>query len=365
MNICFYIDSLGSGGAQRQIVGLATEMKKRGHAVSFITYHPDDFFREKLDENNIEQVCISAKSKFDLIVKTRRHFQHVNPDVVISFLTSPGLISCMVSILPHKWKLITGERNSKDFIFNGFSGKMLVWSERFSDWKVANSEVGKEMWVQRCPQYSDKISTIYNPVDVNFEAESKSVEHSLKRRIVIAASYQYTKNPVRVAEAVSKLSQEERDRIVIEWFGRIEANKGDSRAYDEASEVIVNNGLENTLCLHGETKTIYDEMRMANAVALFSTVEGLPNAICEGMMLGKPVLMTPVSDYRVFVTPENGFLCNDAEANSICSVLKQFINTSDEALDRMGKRSKDLANKLFDFRTNMDKWEALIFKLAK
>ena len=56
---------------------------------------------------------------------------------------------------------------------------------------------------------------------------------------------------------------------------------------------------------------------------------------------------------------------NDAEANSICSVLKQFINTPDETLIRMGKQSKDLANKLFDFHTNMDKWEALIFKLAK
>ena len=39
MKILCVIDSLGSGGAQRQLVGLAIGFKERGHEVSFLVYH--------------------------------------------------------------------------------------------------------------------------------------------------------------------------------------------------------------------------------------------------------------------------------------------------------------------------------------
>ena len=364
MKICFYIDSLGSGGAQRQIVSLATEMKRRGHTVIFFTYHPDDFFLSKLIDNNIVPICISAKNSIDLILKTRKQFKVFDPDVVVSFLTSPGFICCAASIFPHRWKLVTGERNSKNFIFDGFRGKLIIWSEKFSDLKVANSDVGRLMWVKKCPKYSGKIKTIYNPVIVN-SLECRRIERGDYRRIVIAASYQYTKNPVKVAEAVANLNKDERERVVIDWYGRVEANKGDFRAYDEAAGIISSHGLEKTLRLHPETKEIYEEMINADAVALFSTVEGLPNAICEGMMLGKIILMTPVSDYRIFVTPDNGILCKDAEASSITCALREFINLSDDDIGRMGDKSRELANELFDFDTNMNKWETMLLDITK
>lgn len=40
--LCF-IDSLGAGGAQRQLVNLAIGLKKRGYIVHFLVYHVDNF----------------------------------------------------------------------------------------------------------------------------------------------------------------------------------------------------------------------------------------------------------------------------------------------------------------------------------
>lgn len=39
MKILCVIDCLGSGGAQRQLVNLATAFKEKGHEVSFLVYH--------------------------------------------------------------------------------------------------------------------------------------------------------------------------------------------------------------------------------------------------------------------------------------------------------------------------------------
>ena len=50
--LCF-IDSLGAGGAQRQLVNLAIGLKKRDYIVSFLVYHVDDFYLPILQENGI------------------------------------------------------------------------------------------------------------------------------------------------------------------------------------------------------------------------------------------------------------------------------------------------------------------------
>jgi hypothetical protein len=44
MRITCWIDYLVSGGAQRQLCTLAVLLKRQGHDVSMVTYHPDDFF---------------------------------------------------------------------------------------------------------------------------------------------------------------------------------------------------------------------------------------------------------------------------------------------------------------------------------
>ena len=53
--ILFFIDSLGSGGAQRQIVQLALGFKERNYKVSFLIYNKaaSKFYYEYLRENEI------------------------------------------------------------------------------------------------------------------------------------------------------------------------------------------------------------------------------------------------------------------------------------------------------------------------
>ena len=49
MKILCVIDSLGSGGAQRQLVQLAIGLKNKGVDVSFLMYHNIHFFKSELD----------------------------------------------------------------------------------------------------------------------------------------------------------------------------------------------------------------------------------------------------------------------------------------------------------------------------
>ena len=97
-------------------------------------------------------------------------------------------------------------------------------------------------------------------------------------------------------------------------------------------------------------------MNEADIVGLFSKLEGLPNAICEAMMIGKPIIMSKVSDYINLVDEENGFLCDWDNPNSIKIALEQAIFLNDKELIKMGLKSKIKADKLFSSEVIVNQW---------
>ena len=87
-----------------------------------------------------------------------------------------------------------------------------------------------------------------------------------------------------------------------------------------------------------------------------SLYEGLPNVICEAMTIGRPVMMTPVSDHDVLIGAQNGFLCTDTDARSIAEALTAFLQTDRDTLLQMGKMSATKANDLFASDVVLAQW---------
>ena len=56
--ILLFTDSLGSGGAQRQLVGLAIMLKNAGYDSTVATYFNLDFYKKQLDDVGIRNVLV-------------------------------------------------------------------------------------------------------------------------------------------------------------------------------------------------------------------------------------------------------------------------------------------------------------------
>ncbi len=139
-------------------------------------------------------------------------------------------------------------------------------------------------------------------------------------------------------------------------------SKGDTRAYDESSELINRFQLQDTIRLNKETKDIANIIHKSDIIALFSKLEGLPNAICEAMMIGKPIIMTKVSDYLELVDEYNGVLCDWDKPETIKNALLFMMKRSNQELISMGQQSKQKANRLFSKKMITDKWMDVIKK---
>ncbi|WP_064965584.1 glycosyltransferase [Tenacibaculum ovolyticum] len=361
MKILLFIDNLGSGGAQRQIVTIAKLLKEKGFDVSFLVYGDANFFEEEVKNNNIQIEYILTKDYLKRIFSVRKFIRRNNFKVVISFLETPNFLNCIAAIGGKTWKVITNERSSKESTFLSLKGKIFAWFQRYSDLIVCNSNNAKNMWESHYPQYKNKLSVIYNSIIIPKTKSEYKVRENGKVNIVIAASYQYIKNPIGLVKAISLLSDEEKNKITITWYGSRKVSSQNINAYSEAENIILKYNLEQVIFLEDASPYIYEKMKKSDVVALFSELEGLPNAICEGMMIGKPIVMSKVSDYSVLVDKSNGFLCDWNDINSIKESLISIIKLDDNDLLFMGNRSKEKAIKMFSSENIINKWLIKIY----
>ena len=350
----------GGGGAERQIVTVACLLKNSGYEVEFLCYCDGDFYYYILEQQHIPVYWKISSSYWKRMISVRKFIRRGKYDVVISFLDTPNFLNNFAALGGKRWKVITGERSAKEEHFLSRRGKVFAWFQRFADGVVCNSENARNMWRKYYPNYTDKLFVIYNSVNLPPVTSTYYPKREGKLHILIAASYQYLKNPINLIKAISMMSEEDKKRLVVDWYGRAEITKGDTQCYDEVVQFVQENKLQEVVHLNFSTDHIQHKINEADVVALFSWLEGLPNVICEGMTIGKPIVMTRVSDYDVLIDETNGFLCDWNDVESIKRVLIKVIHLDRDELLSMGNCSRQKAIELFSRERVINSWINLI-----
>lgn len=352
--------NLNSGGAERQTVAIAKALKGEGHDVIIACYSKGDFYLSDLECAGIRVEWMIEKRYLKRVICFRKFIRRGRFDAVISLLVTPNIINLLSAVGGKKWKVILGERSAKSDFFKSAKARFIKYMLGCADSIVCNSENSTNIWKNFAPRSSDKIKCIYNLLP-QYEASSVYVPRKNDRvNIVVAASYQPLKNMKRLILALSQLEGDERDKIHIDWYGQINVSVYGTTPYDVSCALIKELDLDSVISLNPPTTQIYEFMNAADAVALVSEVEGLPNVICEALMLGKPIIMSNVSDYNVLVGNGNGFICKYDDVDSIASVLKNFITLKENQLMALGDKSREIYNTKFAPEVIIKEWLNLV-----
>jgi glycosyltransferase involved in cell wall biosynthesis len=360
MKILCLIDSLGPGGAQRQLVKLATGLKQRGHDVRFLVYHTDAFFLPFLVAAGIGCEVIPPCSWGRRFLAIRKILRRDWQDVVLAFLEASCLYAELSSLPRQGWGLVVGERLADPAMGSG-RARWLRHGHRLADSVVTNSHTNRLMLSHGWPFLNPKLTTIYNTVDLSqFKPDPGLVQGSKPEfRIVVAASYQEKKNMGGVASALKLLRADRRYAgVVVDWYGSVPA---DPAAYNRTLAFIEENGLAGVLNLNPSVTDLARKFAAASAVGLFSFFEGLPNVVCEGMACGKPILLSRVCDADSLVREgRNGFLCDPASPESMAAAIRRLADLDAGSLRKMGEESRGMAEALFDETTVLSRYEAVL-----
>lgn len=366
MKVLFF-GGLACGGAEHQMVIVAKQLAERGFEVLFVTQDGNGFFREDLDLSNVRVVEIPTKciiSVFKLNIPYYVWFLYriskkENINVGISFLGEINFVNCLVAFIRKgRYVAITGLRNARESLLLSRRELFYTKFERFASVKICNSDNAKRMYAKYFPQYTNKLDTIYNIVNLPDISSKYLIRQKGKVHFIVPASYRDVKNPYGLLEALNLMSDKELSMFDITWYGQ--SNKGILPYYIKLKNDIEKNNLHHVFILKDATTDIANRMNEADVVALFSSSEGLPNAICEGMMLGKPIVMTRVSDYATLVDKSNGCLCDSDDPESIKKALFEMASLNNEKLLAMGKSSLEKAVRLFSEDSNIEKWADIV-----
>ena len=340
VRILLLIDSLGPGGAQRQIVGLAKLLKENGCLVKVLYYHPIYFYRPYLDEHCVDNEYIEGATcyvkRVFLIAHAIREYQ---PETVISFLDTPNMITCLLKAVRMRFRLITGERNTTQYLNK--NEKLKFWFLRRADVIVPNSYSQTRFIKTNFPHLYHKVFTITNFVDLDlFCPVLKNWKHQTLR-IIGVGRVESQKNIDCLIKAI-KIVVDQGQNVHVDWYGRM------TELIIDYKKMLEELALNAVFSFHEPTMAIHKKYQEADLFCLPSLFEGYPNVLCEAMACGLPVICSDVCD-NAFIMEDgvNGYLFNPQEPQDLAGRIIQYITIPEEEKILMGKKSRELAEKKF------------------
>lgn len=339
--ICL-IESLGSGGAERQLVGLASLLKSVGHDVEVWYYTPHHFYRTNLDKDGVRHRFIdNALNKIKRITIIRRELLKAKPDFVIAYLDTPSMISCLTKISGGKFKLIVSERNTTQKI--RIKERLKFFLYRFADYIVPNSKTQAQFIKNHFPLLSNKIKCITNFVDTDKFKPSNIEDHdSNEIKILTVARIMPQKNVLNYIHAVRKVVDSGRN-IVFDWYGEPLSRE----YYEQCQSLIKEFQLSSVFHFKRANPNIVEEYTTSTFFCLPSIYEGFPNVVCEAMSCGLPILCSDVCDNPNIVTKDTGLLFSPHDAEAIASAIIKASDMSNEEYYKMQNACRARALQLF------------------
>lgn len=332
--ICL-IESLGSGGAERQLTYLASQIKERGYNVEVWTYYPNDFYAPILEENGVTWKYVAdAQPPHKRVWVLKKELKRANPDVVIAYLDTCTTVLSIIKLLGAKFKLIVSERNTTQKL--SVRERLKFFFYRWADAIVPNSYTQTEFIRKRYPNLSSKLHTITNFIDTDKFCPPKVKIKRDKVRILTVARIVPQKNVLRLLEVVKRL-KEEGYQFRYDWFGTVT----DKIYYQKCLDLIQAYNIADVFEFHKPSKNIVKEYQTSDVFCLPSLYEGFPNVICEAMSCGLPILCSNVCDNPMIVEEgANGFLFDPNDLEEMDKKIEKMFLMKITEYDKFSLKSR-------------------------
>lgn len=350
------IDGLGSGGAQRQLVGLANLLKGKGYDVLFAWYHKSDFYKNFLDENRVNYKQIHATNIFQKFWGVKKIVDGFKPDAIISYIDGPNMATCLLKVFRLKSTVIVSERAVLQKINAHQKRKFFLY--RWADYIVSNAQEQTDLINRYFPSLRNKTVTIRNFVDTSVFMPSNTINESDDIKMLVVGRIAPPKNIIRFMDAIKNV-QAKGIPLYVKWFG------GESFGYhdyiDEVKLKYKKMNFGDTFQFFPPSRDILQEYQSCDVFCLPSLFEGFPNVVCEAMSCGKPILCSDVNDNAVIVhDKENGFLFDPKSTEDMTEKILKFCQMNQNERIAMGQRSRKLAIEKLSGESFVNKYISLI-----
>jgi len=295
VKILFVIDSLGFGGAERQLVELVKGLSRKPeydvHLISLMKMQ--EGYAEDIKNLDIKLSYFPRKYKWDIIgpiLSIRTYILRNKIDVVHTFMNMGSLLGGLAAKLSCRPTVCSAIRDAKD---TSLKGRLIKKSVAiFSDIYVSNSYAG---FHGRFKKMKPKFKVVYNGMD--FSRFETKVENSMELKKDLGIE-----NFQHVVCMVASLSNN-RDHLTLlravplvlkQCFATVFLLVGDGPKREIIEETILRSGISKNVILAGYRKDVDLIYKIVDLCLLLTNtdviLEGISNALTEAMINRVPVI---------------------------------------------------------------------------
>ncbi|MCG3113481.1 MAG: glycosyltransferase family 4 protein [Candidatus Manganitrophus sp. SB1] len=350
MRLTFVIGALTLGGAERTLAFLAKHFMERGHAVSVVTlYSPEKDFYALPSKMNRKTLGMTRPAQiFHQFPLLRRTILSTEPEVIISFLDKMNVMT-LTSMWGTEVPVIVSERTDPSgYSIGPIWDQLRWWTYRAATRIVVQSKGTADYFL---PKLKNKVSIIPNPV-TRPALSDRPPETSLPKPYIVG---------------MGRLVVEKRFDLLIRAFAQIKDQYpewtlvilGEGPLRGELERLRDAVGLAHRLLLPGRAQNPDDLLKQADLFVLSSRVEGFPNALCEAMACGLPVIATdcPSGPREIVRDGIDGLLVPNQDEAALSKAMDRLMSNEAERR-RLAARAVEVVDR-FGVEKVAEMWEVL------
>lgn len=338
MRILYIIDSLSSGGKERQLVELLKGIGKKENIIAKLIILSEKIDYRYVDDLNTDIYVIKRKTKKDLGVfrKIYRLCKEFKPDVIHSWETMCSIYSLPISKLLGI-KFINGIIRSAPAKVDVFSKNWLYTNLTFpfSDIILSNSNAGLSSY--QPPRH--KSYCIHNGFDLNrikYLTDAKDIRNRFElvtdNIVGMVARFDESKDYITYLKGAMEILQRTKNVTFLAI--------GDGNTLKKCLEIVPAKFKEYIRFL-GKQNEVESIINVFDIGVLTTYTEGISNVLMEYMALGKPVIATKNAGNEEIVQDNwTGLLVRPLDVSDLVNKIEYLIHNKNIGV-AMGKAGKE------------------------
>ncbi|MDZ8110068.1 MAG: glycosyltransferase family 4 protein [Nostoc sp. DedQUE12a] len=364
MKITLIINSLTYGGAERIMSIMANYWSAKGWQITLLTFDDNKIPDFYLDSDiNYIPLGIAEKSLNAMIgiwnnLKRIRILRNAiinsDPDIVISFMSRINI----TTLLATRWSnipVIVSERSNPEKSYLGWNWQQLrKWTYSFADKIVFQTQRARDYF----PVKLQNNSCIIPNMVVLPAIKKQSVEKfSIERSLIAMGRFVPEKGFDLLLQAFAKLKDN-----YPQWTLTI---LGDGKLRPELECLRNELGLSDRVYFPGMVNDTYTFLQQADIFIMSSRFEGFPNAICEAMACGLPVISTdcPSGPREIIRDGIDGILVPNEDVSALAAAIERLISNEQER-NSLAAHAPEITER-FSVKKIMEMWEDVLVKVIE
>ncbi|MEH1970545.1 glycosyltransferase family 4 protein [Nostoc sp.] len=359
MKITLVIHSLTYGGAERVMSIMANYWAAKGWQITILTFDENKIPQFDLDSRVVYTPLGIASKSPNVVIGIWNNLKRIgilrnaiinnNPDAVISFTSKINAIA----LLATRWlniPVVVSERSNPVKSSLGGNWKQLrQQTYPFADRIVFQTKRARDYF----PSKLHTNSCIIPNMVVLPPIEKQLSDKVLRERSLIAMGrFVPEKGFDLLLQAFAQL----KDRYP-EWTLTI---LGDGTLRPELEALGNQLGLSDRVHFPGMVKNNYDFLQQAEIFIMSSRFEGFPNALCEAMACGLPVISTdcPSGPREIIRDGIDGILVPNEDVSALAAAMERLMSDEKERKS-LAVRAPEIIER-FSVEKIMSIWEKLL-----